>query len=102
MLWTAAIPALCLQPLVENAFKHGLELTPGPLQLVLRARGDADALIIEVADNGPGPGEAPIQDGLGLGNSRARLDAQFGRTATLALRHESGCVARIQLPLSFI
>lgn len=101
-LWSAAIPPLCLQPLVENAFKHGLEKVRGPLLLLLRASADSQALSVEVCDNGPGPEPSERPKGLGLANIRARLDTQFGNKASLQLRHERGCIAAIQLPLRIL
>ena len=74
---TALVPALILQPLVENAVRHGISRRPGPGEITLRARVEGPWLELSVADDG---GEKPTADderhvsgGVGLANVRARL-----------------------------
>ena len=95
----ARLPPLMLLTLVENAIKHGLNPVPGGGRIDIRARVDAGRLRVEVADTGGGftrSGGA----GAGLANIRARLAAQFGHDASLALALNSprGLVATIALP----
>jgi sensor histidine kinase YesM len=49
------VPNQVLQPLVENAFRHGVAARPGPVRVEIRAGVADGSLIIEVEDNGPGP-----------------------------------------------
>ena len=76
----AEVPSLLLQPLVENALRHGLAMKPGPGRLTLSAARDGSALEIRVRDDGAGlPKGAPIpESGVGLGTTRARLEEMYG------------------------
>lgn len=65
------LPSFILQPLVENALKHGLSDRPQGGTLHLRARRDSESLVIEIQDDGEG--FRPGREGVGLGNVRARL-----------------------------
>lgn len=97
----ALVPAFILQPLVENAVKHGLEpLTRGGCVWV-RARREGDRLVLEVEDDGAGlVGTEPRREGIGLGNTRARLTALHGERAALVLSAagERGCVVKLEMP----
>lgn len=94
------IPRLILQPLVENAIRHGIEAVPEAGEIVLRARREAGAIVLEVEDNGPGPGKAPVE-GIGLGNTRSRLKTLFGERATMVVSAapDRGTRVTIRLPL---
>ena len=72
---SALVPNLILQPLVENALKHGVGRSEAPGEIVIAARRAGDRLVLSVWDNGPGvaPGAPPPAEGVGLGNSRRRL-----------------------------
>lgn len=104
----ALVPNLILQPLVENAVKHGADRAgDGVGRVVLHAHLDADAgqLVLAVRDNGPGLSvgaeEAAARTGrVGLANTRARLDALYGGAAALDLDRapEGGLAATITLP----
>lgn len=99
---TAAVPCLLLQPLVENAFKHGVESVSGPVAVTLRARVDHGRLVLEVEDNGRGLVAAEAAEpGLGLQNTRDRLRLLCGDTAVLELAHggTGGALCRCSLPL---
>ncbi|MEZ5318965.1 MAG: histidine kinase [Vicinamibacterales bacterium] len=77
----AIVPALLLQPLVENAIKHGVAPHAGPGRIRVAARRDGEMLVMTVDDSGPGPGEgafAALPTGIGVSNTRARLQHQFG------------------------
>ena len=93
----ALVPSLVLQPLVENAIKHGLPAQRG--RLLVSARRDGDRVVLAVSDEGPGPatGWAP---GVGLSNTEARLRQMYGEAArlTLATRPGGGAVAEVALP----
>ena len=73
----AMVPGLLLQPLVENAIKHGItpRVTGGHLHISVRRLDDM--LLLEVTDDGVGTRE-PLSEGVGLGNARARLASLYG------------------------
>lgn len=87
-----AVPTLILQPLVENAIRHGVAPVPGPGRVTVRSRQAAGRLVLEVEDSGPGfPAEwAPPGRGVGLANVRARLAELYGSSATLEFRRSTG------------
>lgn len=100
----APVPAFILQPLVENAIKHGVSAVRGPGVVTLVAARDGGRLRLEVLDTGPGPGEAAGAkpgSGIGLANTRARLAQLYPGRHELAIlpREGGGCAARIILPL---
>jgi signal transduction histidine kinase len=95
----AAVPPLLLQPLVENAVKHGVATMQSACRIELRARRHFDELHIDVEnDCGVTPGS--IVEGVGLSNSRARLRAMYGGYAALRFeRRESGSIlVSIRIP----
>lgn len=93
---SARVPALLLQPLIENAIRHGIEADPGARKLevrVMRRTDRPDDLRIEVQNEGPPLGESPRRGaGLGLENTRSRLDALYGGRAGLEIRDVPGGV----------
>lgn len=74
-LLDAAVPGLLLQPLVENSIKHALERRNGPLHIAVKAKRENSNLILTVSDDGPGLANenSPLKEGIGIGNTRARL-----------------------------
>ena len=75
------VPSLLLQPIVENAIKHGVARKAGPGHIDISARRDGDKLWIEVRDDGVGLSEdalTALQKGIGVSTTRARLQRQFG------------------------
>ena len=99
------LPALLLQPLVENAIHHGLEPKIEGGGVTVRARADKQRLMLQVQDNGLGLAAAATQarpgKGSALANIRERLYERFGDDASLRLeeRPEGGVVAHLDLPL---
>ncbi len=100
------VPPLLLQPLVENAIKHGLEPKVEGGCLTVSARQEAGQLRLEVLDSGVGPGQArpadQIGSGFGLEQVRSRLATQYGPSASLRLdaAAEGGTRVSLWLPLS--
>jgi two-component system LytT family sensor kinase len=85
----AEVPSLILQPLVENAIRHGVasHIGPGLVQLASRRRGAT--LLFEIRDNGPGmPSNPP--EGLGLRNTHERLRQTYGSSYSLEVRNQGG------------
>jgi two-component system LytT family sensor kinase len=96
----ARVPSLILQPLVENALKHGVSSTQGGGRVTLGARRDGERLIISIEDDGPGPAEKSGEAGIGLSNTRERLRQMYGDRADISLRTaaEGGTIAEVVLP----
>ena len=89
----AAVPVLILQPLVENAIKHGIAPLTTPGRVVIAARRQGDMLIMTVEDSGPGPSEramAALSTGIGVSNTRARLSHQFGSRYRFEFQRQAG------------
>jgi signal transduction histidine kinase len=98
----AQVPALLLQPLVENAIRHGAPEPDRQLEILVRAVGDSDHLRLEVRDNGPGlPANDAMPDGVGLRSIRDRLAALYGDGARLRLENLAprGLLVTVELPL---
>jgi two-component system LytT family sensor kinase len=98
----ALVPNLILQPIVENALKHGVSRVSGTGQIEVHARRRDGELILTVADNGPGPAEG--KEGVGLRNTNARLRQMYGPAHGVVLRRATlsggggGTEAEIVLP----
>lgn len=97
----ALLPSLLLQPLVENAMKHGFSRSATARALRLRAWREDDRLRLELFNEGPPLPAAPSSSpgGIGLRNTRARLEMLFGAAARLSLENVPGGVcADVTLP----
>lgn len=117
----AALPNMSLQPLVENAVRHGLGKRADAELISVRARRQGEQLIVEIADDGPGPGAGSAAAspalviassdggsdggsgsgiGIGLANTRARLQQLYGDGASLRLeaRPQGGAVSILTVP----
>ncbi|MEY2409696.1 MAG: two-component system, LytTR family, sensor kinase [Verrucomicrobiota bacterium] len=95
------MPNLLLQPMVENAIEHGIAPHARPGQIVLRASRHGERLQLEVEDNGAGlrPGE-PLVEGVGIANTRARLQQLYGTRHEFLLIQApgGGLLVRILIP----
>ena len=100
----ASVPVFLLQPLLENAIEHG-RADGACLRIAVRAAREGDVLRIEVADDGSGMGGRTVREGIGLGNTRARLLHLYGPTATVELTAVDGATespgARVDIRLPF-
>jgi len=96
------VPSLILQPIVENSIQHGIAVSTHAGRLEITARRTPDQLHLVVRDNGPGlggPREKP-GTGIGLENTRARLDRLYGSRAVFQLTNDHGLVVSMTLPVS--
>ncbi len=99
----ALVPDLVLQPLAENAIKHGVARSLDGGTVIVRAHRDRDQLVLEIRDTGSGMAmdRAP-QERIGLTTVRARLERLYGDAHSLTIERldsgVTGCVARVRLP----
>lgn len=96
----ALVPNLVLQPLVENAFRHGLALVQSTGRVAVRAVRDNGDLVLTVRDNGRGPAWE-MREGVGLTNTRARLTQLYGPRHALALTAADGGGALVEVRLPY-
>ena len=100
---SALVPNLMLQPLVENAIRHGIGPRRAPGHIRIKTRQVFDELWMEIRDNGQGltryRGLVP-PEGVGLRNTRARLQQLYNHDHTLMLEDApgGGCIVRIHIP----
>jgi hypothetical protein len=95
----AAVPVLLLQPLAENAIRHGIAPSEAPGRVTLRAFREGDRLRVEMFNTGRLDPDG-VQ-GIGLATTRARLEELYGAGQSLVLRQENGGVlASLTLPWS--
>ena len=98
------IPTMLLQPLVENAIRHGVEPREGKGSVEVSVRREAGSVRISIADSGRGfslgQDGRPIREGIGIANTRERLDHMYGSAGSLTLRnrYEGGAEAVVVLP----
>ncbi len=98
----APVPNMSLQPLVENAIRHGIARDPSAGRIEIRARQHDGRLRIEVRNDGPAyarNGEGPAS-GVGLANTRARLSRLYGSSYRLDLvpAETGGTLAVLEVP----
>jgi signal transduction histidine kinase len=92
------LPTFLLQPLVENAVKHAVAPTSRPVLVRIAARREGRDVILSVSDNGGGRPVAGT--GVGLANTRRRIEMLYGARARLeTMPHDTGFLAVIRLPL---
>jgi two-component system LytT family sensor kinase len=108
---SAVVPNLILQPLVENAVRHGIARRSNARSLTIRGARQNGSLVLEVEDDGPGLPAGwtltpPEGSGVGLANVRSRLERMYGEHARLELltpadeqgRPRHGVLARVTIP----
>ncbi|HTQ00379.1 MAG TPA: histidine kinase [Casimicrobiaceae bacterium] len=95
------IPPMLLQPVVENAIKHGLEPSIEGGRVEVSARRDGATLVLTVVDTGLGvsPTRSADSSGLGLANLRARLSTLFGDAASLRIADNAPAGTRVTITL---
>jgi signal transduction histidine kinase len=95
----AEVPTLILQPLAENAIKHGIGLQPGPGTLAITAYARGERLSIFIEDSGA-IDPSSMRDGVGLANTRERLRQLYGSDGSIAIAPiDSGTRVTVTIPL---
>jgi len=97
----ARVPNMALQPIVENAIRHGIAREPDGGRVEVRARRENGSLRVEVRNDGPPyAGAEPTGRGVGLSNTRARLQRLYGSQGRLELGPggAGGTVAVLEIP----
>jgi LytS/YehU family sensor histidine kinase len=98
----ARVPNLILQPLVENAIRHGIEPHAQPGRIGLRAQRVNDRLTLEVCDNGGGLRKDELaEEGVGLSNTRARLQTLYGEAHDFEFCDAPGGGLLVRMTLPF-
>ena len=107
-LLEAPVPSFILQPLVENAVKHAVAPTSRPVIVRVAARSENGDLLLSVNDTGGPPraragstdGSRPHGTGVGLANTRRRLEVLYGQRGRLeTMTHDEGFLAIVRLPV---
>jgi two-component sensor histidine kinase len=98
------VPALLLQPLVENAIRHGIEPSPDPGVVRVIVQPEGERLVVTVEDNGAGlstNGTERAGIGIGLQNLRSRLETLYGdrQRVEVGTRTGGGVSVRVEIPL---
>jgi anti-sigma regulatory factor (Ser/Thr protein kinase) len=83
------VPPFLLQPVVENAVQHGIEPSRGAGRVHIRVTSEDDQLILEVHDTGAGRMNESANTGVGLSNTKRRLDALYGGKADLSIETDA-------------
>jgi LytS/YehU family sensor histidine kinase len=97
----ASTPCLILQPLVENAIRHGIAARSLPGCVTVRAARDGEMLVLEVKDDGPGiPAALASNNGIGISSTRARLEKLYGDGHVFELNNaaEGGLAVKLAFP----
>jgi sensor histidine kinase YesM len=101
----AKVPNLILQPIVENAIRHGIAPRSTPGLIEIEAKHQNGTLRIQVRDNGPGlsdhrTSENLFRKGLGLANTKTRLERLYGAAHLFDLSNnpEGGVIVTLEMP----
>jgi signal transduction histidine kinase len=94
------VPSLVLQPIVENAIRHGMTSRAERGHVAIRATRSGAVLTLEVSDDGPGlPKTPPTGSGIGLANTRERLARLYGSAGRVEIVDGEGLTVRLTIPL---
>jgi signal transduction histidine kinase len=96
----AAVPHLCLQPIIENAIRHGVEASASAGEIVISAERQGARLVLTVEDDGPGFRNLRQPVGIGLANTRLRLAELYGDRAVMTTANAlaGGAIVTLTLP----
>lgn len=96
------VPGLLLQPIVENAVRHGVARIEGPGVVEIGAGREGSELCLWILDNGPGMATPVVRrEGIGTANARARLEKYYGLAQSLRFGERVGGGARVDIRLPF-
>jgi signal transduction histidine kinase len=95
------VPTMILQPIVENAIKHGVNAQRGVGHVDVSAVRRNGSLVIEVRDSGPGFMPETVRDGIGLANTRARLEQLYGARQRFEYGSAPGGGAEVRITIPF-
>jgi LytS/YehU family sensor histidine kinase len=100
----ARLPYLILQPLVENAIRHGIAPRSAPGRIEVSAERKDGMLILTVRDDGPGIAETNPKKGVGISSTRARLERLYGAAHRFVLQNgaQGGLIVTLALPFQFM
>jgi len=100
----ARVPVFLLQPLLENAIEHG-KGDDNRTTIAVSAGREDDRLCVTLEDEGPGVGDGTVREGIGLRNTRARLQHLYGAAASVHLgaasRRTAACGTRVEIRIPF-
>ena len=96
----ALVPSLVLQPIVENAIRHGMTSRAERGHVAVRATRNGAVLTLEVSDDGPGLPKTPAagNGGIGLANTRERLARLYGSASSVEIIDGEGLTVRLTIP----
>jgi LytS/YehU family sensor histidine kinase len=98
----ASVPQLILQPIVENAIRHGIGRSSSAGRILISASKINGTVELRVQDDGPGlsPSGSTEEEGIGLANTRARLQQLYGQDARLEIGNcdRGGVVVTMNIP----
>lgn len=96
----AQVPSLLLQPLAENAVLHGIEAETDRVHVEVRIERCANGVELSVRNTASDPPDAAVKLGIGLGNTRERLETLYGRDHEFTLTRETdgSVLARVRIP----
>jgi two-component system, LytTR family, sensor kinase len=100
----AMVPNMILQPLVENSIRHGIARRAGPGTILIRSLRNGDNLEILLRDDGPGRSSskpAAVNFGVGLANTRSRLQQLYGATQSLQIHEPEMGGFEVQITIPF-
>jgi two-component sensor histidine kinase len=99
-LLEVTVPLFILQPLVENAIRHGIDRRAGAGRIDIRACPTGESIEIIVADDGAGLPQNGVREGIGLSNIRLRLEELYGDRGAIAMKGhpESGTAVTVTIP----
>jgi two-component system, LytTR family, sensor kinase len=95
------VPTMILQPIVENAIKHGVNAQRGGGRVDVSAVRDNGSLVIEVHDSGPGFTPETAHDGIGFANTRARLEQLYGSDYRFEYGSATGGGGAVRITIPF-
>lgn len=99
---SAQVPRLILQPLVENSIRHGIAMRSAAGRIAVRGRRKGRRLQLEVWDDGPGlPAGTVLHEGIGLANTKARLDQIYGPEHRFELENAASGGLEVHLEIPF-